>query len=212
MGLIQSQSQPKDRRPRDWIYAASFNKKDLPSLEEMARHIRETHDIAMIEDFNAKCEQRLSGEKAVLDNGIEIQQVTKSGDLVLTAGLRHCINIILGQTSALWTHFGFGGGSGPAPAITDIALNAETIATRVTLAWSEPVGMRLYFGGITGQSDGSMPVGFQETGVYNGSAAGAILLNRSQFIANAPVQQSTGFSVYSAPNFVSAVIEFCPVA
>ena len=90
MGLIS------DRRPRDWAYAVTFDRKDLPSLEEMARHMRETHDINMIEDFNLKCEQKLADQSAVLDNGIEIKTVTKTEDLVLNSGLQQCINLIIG--------------------------------------------------------------------------------------------------------------------
>jgi hypothetical protein len=209
MGLMTEQ----DRRPRDWTYLARFDKKDLPSLEEMARHIRETHDTTMIEDFNRKCEQKLKDESATLDNGLEIKTVTKTGDLVLNPGLDHCIKIILGQVSTRWTHFGFGATSGVGT-VTDTALYSETIATRVALAWAEPVGMRLLFGGISSQTSGLRPTVAAEIGVYNGSAAGAVLLNRSGF-ATAPQQQSALLalpSISTAPIVVSAVIEFCPVA
>jgi hypothetical protein len=209
MGLVQ------DRRPRDWTYAATFDKKDLPSLEEMARHIRETHDTDMIEDFNRKCEQRLAGEKATLNNGIEIETVTKTGDLVVNGGLQQCINIILGTSSARWSHFGMSQGNTPNPAITDTALQIEILAARVTLAWAESVGMRLLFGGISSQTESFSPLSIGEIGVYNGSAAGAILLNRSLFLANAANQQSALLStpqIYTAPVIVSTVIQFCPVA
>jgi hypothetical protein len=209
MGLIT------DRRPRDWAYKAVFSPKDLPSLEEMARHIRETHDTDMIQDFNLKCEQKLAGQTAVLDNGLEIKTVTKTGDLVVNSGLQQCINIILGTSSTRWSHFGMGVGN-TSLAITNTALVGETLATRVTLAWAEAVGMRLFFGGISSQTEGFTAVQILEMGVYNGSGAGAILLNRSTFLsANAtPQQQTTLFStpqIYSAPMMVSAVIEFCPV-
>ena len=69
MGLIQEQ----DRRPKDWGYKVAFDRKNIPSLQEMAQHIRETHDTDMIENFNAKCEQKLKLFPAELDNGIEIQ-------------------------------------------------------------------------------------------------------------------------------------------
>lgn len=208
----------KDSRPRDWAYKAVFSQKDLPSLQEMARHIRETHDVSMIEDFNLKCEQKLTvGQTAaavVLDNGIEIQAVTKTGDLVVNAGLQQCVNLIIGTSSTRWSHFGISTGSTPAPAVTNTALNAETVAHRLSLAWNEAVGMRMFFGAISNQTQGSTPSAVGEIGVYNGSAAGAVLLNRSLFLANAPdMDQTTAFSgVYSAPIIVSAVIEFCPVA
>jgi len=204
-----------DNRPRDWAYKAVFNQKDLPSLQEMARHIRETHDVGMIEDFNLKCEQKLSGKTAVLDNGIEIQSVTKSEDLVLNAGLQQCINLIIGTSSTRWSRFGMSTGANPPPAVTDTALNSEIVAHRISLAWNEAIGMKMFFGGISSQTQGSAPSTIGEIGVYNGSAAGAVLLNRSLFLANAPkmVFAGGGFAgIYSAPVVVSAVIEFCPVA
>lgn len=210
MGLIQE----GDRRPRDWAYAATFDKKDLPSLEEMARHIRETHDTDMIEDFNLKCEQKLTGQRTVLDNGLEIQSVTKTGDLVVNTGLQQCINIIIGTSSARWSHFGMSIGNTPAPAVTNTTLLVETLANRVSLAWAEPAGMRLLFGGISSQTENISVNSLGEAGVYNGSTAGAILLNRSLFAQNAANQQSAFISspaIYTAPIVVSAVIEFCPV-
>lgn len=208
MGLIQEQ----DSRPRDWAYAVTFKEKDLPSLEEMARHIRETHDTNMIEDFNAKCEQKLRGENASIE-GMEIESVTKTGDLVLNAGLQQCINIILGTSSTRWTYFGMATGTGAsAPAVTDTALQAETVAHRVSLAWGEPVGMKMFFGGISSQTYGSVPGAVGEIGVYNGSAGGAVLLNRSLFAFRRPSQDSNPFTVSSAPIMISAVIEFCPIA
>jgi hypothetical protein len=206
MGLIQ------DNRPRDWAYLAAFKEKDLPSLEKMAKHIRETHDINMIEDFNTKCEQKLTGKTAVLDNGIEIEAVTKTGDLVVNGGLDQCIRIIQGTSTARWTHFGMSQGNTPNPTVTDTALILEIIAARVVLAWNEAVGMRLYFGGISGQTDLSRPNVVGEIGVYNGSAVGATLLNRSLFLSNAATQQEPDFGdVTASPIIVSAVIEVCPV-
>lgn len=208
MGIIPTQ----DRRPADWTYMARFDKKDLPSLEEMARYIRETHDTKMIENFNLKCEQKLRGQSAILDNGLELKGVTKTGDLVLNGGLDHCIKIILGQVSTRWSHFGFGGSSSNV-AVSNTALQAEVLAARTSLAWAESVGMRLLFGAISSQTDSSKPSNAVEIGVYNGSAAGAILLNRSGFSNNSPTQNNPFFSdVASAPIVVSTVIEFCPVA
>jgi hypothetical protein len=208
----------KDSRPRDWAYKAVFSQKDLSSLQEMARRIRETHDVSIIEDFNLKCEQKLAvGQTSavVLDNGIEIQAVTKTGDLVVNAGLQQCINLIIGTSSTRWSHFGISIGSTPAPAVTNTALNAENVAYRLSLAWNEAVGMRMFFGAISRQTDDITPSLVGEMGVYNGSAAGAVLLNRSLFLSNAPKIDATGdgsSGVYAAPMVVSAVIEFCPVA
>ena len=206
MGLIQ------DRRPRDWAYMVRFDRKDLPSLEEMARHIRETHDTDMIEDFNLKCEQKLTGQRAVLDNGIEIQSVSKTEDLVVNSGLQNCINIILGTSVARWSRMGVSGGDGSVPAVTNTALAAETIAQRVLLAWAEPVGMRMYFGAISSQTQGSEPINVQEIGVYSGAFAGNELLNRSYFPGIGATTQYPGFTtVTTAPIILSVIIEFCPV-
>jgi len=207
----------KDSRPRDWAYKAVFKEKDLPSLQEMARHIRETHDIGMIEDFNLKCEQKLTGQTtAILDNGIEIQSVTKSEDLVVNVGLQQCINIILGTSSSRWSHFGVSQGNIPAPAVTDTALLLENTSNRIVLAWGESVGMRLYFGGITSQTSLASPDIIGEMGVYNGSAVGATLLNRTSWpttnynIASQMSPISDG--IFAAPMIASCVVEFCPVA
>lgn len=211
MGLINEQ---EDRRPRDWAYVARFDKKDLPSLQQMIKEIQETHNIDIIEDFNLKCDQRLASKTAALEyNGLEIQSVTKTEDLVLNPGLQQCINIIIQTSAARWTHFGMSTGGAAAPTVTDTALQVETIGHRVSLAWGEAVGMKMFFGGLSSQTLGSVPGSVGEIGVYNGSAAGATLLNRSLFSSlNRPVPGSTGSAVYSAPVIVSAVIEFCPVA
>ena len=219
MGLIST----ADRRPRDWAYKVAFDRKDLPSLEEMARHIRDTHDIAMIEDFNLKCEQKLSGEPVTLGNALEIKSVTKSDDLVVNTGLQHCINLILGTSSARFSHFGMSPGNVPAPAITDTTLyeSAAIILYRVPLAWVESIGMKIFFGGISSQTDSTppgavapfSPGSIGEIGVYNSGIAGAVLLNRSQFVADAITQNTVSFSLTQPdPLVVSCVIEFCPIA
>lgn len=216
MGLIneqeQEQTQEQDRRPRDWAYRVVFDRKDLPSLQDMAKHIRDTHDTDMIESFNARCEQKLLGETAVLDNGIELKAVTKSGDLVVNTGLQQCINLILGISSTRWSHFGMSVGS-TVPAITDTVLQTETVAYRVALAWAESVGMKLFFGGISSQSDdGTSPNAVDEIGVYNSASAGAVLLNRTAFRSDTLGQQNPSIStIKSAPIFVSSVIELCPI-
>ena len=106
------------------------------------------------------------------------------------------------------------GSGGSAPVVTNTALVSEVIAHRVFLAWAEPVGMRMFFGAISSQSGqgGFIPSSVGEIGVYNGSAAGAVLLNRSFFPPNAPTIQPTLSSANAAPIIVSAVIEFCPIA
>lgn len=214
MGLIQNQNQNQnqDRRPMDWAYKILFEPEDLPLLQEMAREIRETHNTAMIEDFNAKCEQKLRGQRTVLSNGLEIKTVTKTGDLVVNTGLNQCINIILGTSSTRWSHFGMSVGS-TVPAVTDTILQGDIPAYRVALAWAESVGMKLFFGGISSQSDdGTSPNAVDEIGVYNSGSAGATLLNRSAFRSDTLGQQNPSIStIKSAPLVISSVIELCPI-
>jgi hypothetical protein len=204
MGLVQ------DQRPRDWTYQVAFDKKDLPSLQEMARHIRETHDTDMIEDFNLKCEQKLTGanEPAVLDNGLEIKAVTKSNDLVVNGGLDHCIKIILGQVSTRWSHIGVGSGVVPAALITDTTVASESLSARINTAavgWREAVGMKLFFGGVLGEDYPLTSI--SNIGVYNGAASGDVLLNHTVFNNNllTRIQDHAVF-------IFSSVVEFCPVA
>jgi hypothetical protein len=73
--------------------------------------------------------------------------------------------------------------------------------------------MRICFGAISSQSSGTKPDSVAEIGVYNGSAAGAVLLNRSAFFTRVATQQNVGdvTGLATAPIIVSAVIEFCPV-
>jgi hypothetical protein len=217
MGIIQSQ----DSRPRDWAYKAVFSQKDLPSLQEMAKHIRETHDVSMIEDFNLKCEQKLAGGQtttAVLDNGIEIQSVTKTEDLVVNVGLQQCINIILGTNSNRWINFGLAKNSGTnPPQVTDTAFTALAggpwyIGMSV-FGWSEAKGMKMFFGTITPQAVSSSvnPDTVHEIGVTTGQPG--ILLNR-EFFFNNPLSRSLSADgqMYKQVFMFSCVIEFCPVA
>lgn len=212
MGLIQ------DRRPNDWAYMVRFDKKDLPSLEEMARHIRKTHDTDMIEDFNARCEQKLLGEPTQLDNGLEIQQVTKTEDLVVNVGLQQCINIILGTSTNRWVNFGIAKNSGTnPPLITNTALDGSVdgpgFLSIGVYGWSEAKGMKLFFGCI-GPQDLSTPFNanvIHEMGIAGNG--GTPLLNRELFFNNALSRSATpDGQMYKQVFMFSCVIEFCPVA
>jgi hypothetical protein len=214
MGLIPED----DRRPRDWGYKVAFDRKDLPSLEEMARHIRETHDTDMIEDFNLKCEQKLSGKSAVLDNGIEIEQVTKTEDLAVNVGLQQCVNLILGTNSNYWVNFGLTKNAGTSlPSVTDTNLQSSAggpwFLSLATYGWSEPKGMKMFFGTITPQDASSSfnANAIQEMGIAGN--AGTPLLNREVFFSN-PINRSLSADgqMYKQVFIFSCVIEFCPVA
>lgn len=214
MGLV------KDRRPRDWAYQVAFDRKDLPSLQDMVKHIQDTHDTDMIESFNAKCEQKLrgGGETTELINGVEIQQVTKTEDLVVNVGLQQCINIILGTSSSRWINFGLARNSGTnPPLVTDTAFDGSAggpwyIGMSV-FGWSEAKGMKLFFGTITPQDINSTvnPSTVHEMGVATGQPG--IILNRELFFNN-PVTRglSADGQMYKQVFMFSCVIEFCPVA
>lgn len=201
MGLTQEQ----DRRPRDWAYQVAFDRKDLPSLQEMVKHIQDTHDTDMIESFNARCEQKLNTGAAELDSGIEIQAVTKTEDLVVNAGLQQCVNIILGISSTRFRYIAIGGGGGTAATINDIGLVVESGSGRIdtlSLGWNEAVGMKLFFGGVFGEW--FVETNYSEYGVFN-NASGTTMLNRNCFNG---VTRGSRAAVY----ILSSVVEFCPVA
>lgn len=218
MGLTSENKQ--DRRPRDWAYRIAFDRKDLPSLQDMARHIRETHDTDMIEEINGRCEQVLRGTETVeLSNGLEIQQVTKTEDLVVNVGLQQCVNIILGTSTDRFTLIRLGGGTGgspPAIGNTNIDNTGGGPFSLVlsTYGWSEARGMKLFFGCVGPQdTSGSLGSGsIADMGVFSNS--GTTMLNRENFINN-PLSRSLvggAGSVYNAVFIFSCVIEFCPVA
>lgn len=215
MGLINEH----DRRPRDWAYRAAFDRKDLPSLQDMAKHIRETHDTDMIEEINTGCERKLGGERTELSNGLEIQQVTKTEDIVLNVGLQQCINIILGTSTARWTRFGFTRNSGASqPSVTQTALDVTGgggpwYVSLATYGWNEPKGMKLFFGTITPQ-DTTDP-NFKETTINEMGISNVnnVLLNREMFFNNAVSRTMTSDGEMFKQVFMfSCVIEFVPVA
>jgi hypothetical protein len=215
MGLIDVE---KDSRPRDWAYKTAFNRKDLPSLQAMVRHIRETHDTNMIEDFNLKCEQKLRTGRGELENGIIIEDVTKTEDLVVNVGLQQCINIILGTSSSRWINFGLAANSGTnPPLVTNTALDGSAggpwyIGMSV-FGWSEAKGMKLFFGTITPQ-DVNSPVNpgtVHEMGVATGQPG--TILNRELFFNNPLTRTlSADGQMYKQVFMFSCVIEFCPMA
>ena len=167
----------------------------------MIREINETHNTDIIEDLNNRLERRDSE----LGNGIKIQGVTKSEDLAANVGLQQCINLVLGTSSTRWRYMGYGTGT-TAATTADTALTAE-VSPRVDMTlfggWREAVGMKLFFGGILGESVG---LSVRETGVFN-NPSGATILNHNVF-ANNPLSRNAFQSVF----MFSSVIEFCPVA
>ena len=190
----------------------------------MMREIHETHNINIIEDFNAKCEQKLNGGKVQLDNDVEIHGVTKSDDLVVNVGLQHCINIALGTLSTRWQYMAWDVGTDPGttPAVTDTLLQTHTVSLPYNpidmsgiQGWREAAGMKLYFGAIRAQTEpgGGTFTNLGEIGVVQTNASsGIILLNRSKFVKNRVVNTTTpDLAMNAAVNIISVVVEFCPV-
>lgn len=216
---------------KDWSYIATFNHKDLPSLQEMIRQINETHNVQLLDDFNNKLEQKSKGENPSLEingNPIQIQSTRKSDDLVTNPGLQQCINLALGINSTKWRYMDFCKGTYADPAVTDIKLGAgaqtgdvdDPIDMSAPLkGWRESVGMKLYFGGIAGELiAGPSDTSITELGVFN--AINGTMLNRSKFTGN-PILRSDWMvqwgdfeqdNLTSSVAVLSAVVEFCPVA
>lgn len=196
--------------PRDWAYMASFKRKDLPSLYEMARQIQQTHNTDIIEDFNQKCEQQINGKNPELrigDKTIGFEQVVKSEDLVVLGGLDQCIRIIQGTSAVRWQYMVVGTGGNIAATTAQTALTTEGTPPRIDMSlqgWRESVGMKLFFGGVLGET-GSFLSGVDEIGVFN-SSAGTTMLNRIAFNPN-PLSRTFGANVF----ILSSVVEFCPV-
>lgn len=228
-------TQINDRRPRDWAYQISFNRKDLPLLIQMTKRIHQNHDMREVEAMHRKCESILAGRISdktfsINDQSITIQAVNKSVDLAVNVGMQQCINIILGTSTTRWRYMQFtdGIGAGNPVSVNDTQLEGidnypmlppfNPIDMSGLLGWREAVGMRLFFGGIrsqttqTGDVSGLGDVG--EIGVVTAnSQASAILLNRSKFVNNhIPNNWSEDLNVNRHVDILSCVIEFCPVA
>lgn len=212
----------QDQRPRDWAYMASFKENDLPSLQEMVKHIRETHDIDMIERFNDNCEQFLKGENTDFLTAQPIR-ISKTDDLVVNGGLQQCINLILGTSGARWSYIIVSRNNvNVPPSPVDTILNT-TFGGPHTLAlasygWLEAKGMKLFFG-VIGPQDNVNPPNplpnstINEMGVYNGPTMSDVMLNHETFFNNQLTRDITqDLEVYASIFLFSCVIEFCPMA
>jgi hypothetical protein len=192
---------------KDTTFACSFDKKDLPSLYQLAEHIRKTHNNDLIDDFNLKCQKKVDDHNPVLEIGnqkIEFKQVSKADDLIVTTGINQCLDQILGVSTTRWQYMGKGTSNGPT-IITQTALFSE-VSPRVdmTLAgWREYAGSTLRFAGIFGDSHPTISV--TECGVFTLSAGG-LMLNRNMFNQN-PISHVINVSAF----LISCIIEFVPV-
>jgi hypothetical protein len=191
---------------KDYAYVTLFDKKDLPTLYKLAEKIRATHDISLIDNYNRMCQQKVDDHNPILqvDNqNIEFLEVSKSDDLVVTAGLNQCIDIILGVSSTRWQYVAIGTGT------TAVSAGQTTLVTQTgaridmnTGGWREYAGVTLRFAGIFGEQHSNVDV--KECGIFTASSGG-IMLNRNMFSTNFPTTHAGKATV------ISSVIEFSPV-
>jgi hypothetical protein len=194
---------------KDYAFAALFDKKNLPSLYKLAEKVRATHDTSLIDNYIRMCQQKVDDHNPILQVGnqnIEFIQVSKADDLVVTAGLDRCIDIILGISSTRWQYMGKGTSTGT-PATSNSLLGAE-VTPRVDMniaGWREYDGMSLRFAGIFAETHATITV--NECGVFTGSAINTTpMLNRNGFSTNALTH-----TINTSAFVLSSVIEFVPV-
>lgn len=194
-------------RPKDICYAAQFDKKDLPSLYELAKRIRITHDQTLVDDFNLKCQKKVDDHNPILEIGnkkIEFEQISAADDLVVTAGIQRTLDLILGTSVIRWIAVKTGTGTTP-PAITDTTLAINNVGVNVlTQGWAEYASSSLRFAGIFGESNGTFTL--TEACVKDSIGSGGTILNRCVF-SNLPITHTINVQGF----VVSFVIEFVPV-
>jgi hypothetical protein len=192
---------------KDVCYASLFDKKDLPYIYRLAEEIRTTHNQDLVNEFNNKLENKWNDHNHYLQIGnrdIEIQQVAKADDLVVTVGINQCIDQILGASTTRWQYMARGTGT-TTPAAANTTLVTE-VASRVdmsTSGWREYAGSSLRFAGIHGESIATITV--NECGVFTAFTSGT-MLNRNVF-SNFPLTHTINIDGI----VLSAVVEFVPV-
>lgn len=193
---------------KDYAYASLFDKKDLPFLYKLARKVRLTHDQSLVDDYLLKCQQKVDDHNPILQVGnknIEFWQVSKSDDLVVTAGLDQCIRLIQATSTVRWQYMGYGSDQVVPPTTAQTALVLELLP-RIDMSlfgWREYAGMTLRFAGIFGES--RLTDIISEAGVFT-AATGGTILNRNMFSTN-KFTHTVNTSVF----VISSVIEFVPV-
>jgi len=191
---------------KDSCYASVFDKKDLPYVYRLAEEVRATHNQDLVTEFNNNLGKKWNDHNPIIEIGnkdIEIQQISKADDLVVTTGINQCIDQILG-TSVLRWQFIFSGSGTTAPSIGQTALVTGLFSVDMSLfGWREFAGTSLRFAAIFGESTTTHTV--NEAGVF-GPSPGFIMLNRNMF-SNNPITHTVNTAGY----LISCVIEFVPV-
>jgi len=197
-------------RPKDWAFGAEFDIDDYPTLLQMASIFRNSEDTKKIEEYYEKCQKRVNDHKPVLTIGnknIEFVQAVKSDDLATNPGLDQYIRLAMKTSSTRWSHIGYGsGGTTANPSVSDTVLNTEYGTGRIScfsvLGWARVAGMKIFFGGIIGETTVASPI--NEVGVFNASSAG-IMLNHNYF-NQVPLTRILGRSVF----ILSPVFQIAP--
>ena len=188
---------------KDTAYASLFDKKDLPYVYRLAEEVRATHNQDLVTEFNNTLEKKWNDHKPTIQIGnkdVELLQVSKADDLVLTVGINFLIDQILGTTVTRWLNLTSGIGT-TAPTIADIGLVSGLVSVDMSLSgWREYASSSLRFGAIFGESTASGTV--TECCVV----AGTTLLNRNMF-SNNPITHVANVTGY----VISSVVEFVPV-
>ena len=192
---------------KDITFASLFDKKDLPSLYQLAKRIRTSHKQDLVDDYNLKCQKKVDDHNPVLEIGnqkVEFEQVSKADDLIVTGGISQCLDQILGVSSVRWQYMGKGTSNSPTTTGNSQLIVEVTPRADMTLAgWREYAGSTLRFAGIFGDTHPTISV--TECGVFTLSAGG-IMLNRNMFNTN-----SIFHTINVSAFLISTVIEFVPV-
>src|SRR6185503_12777217 len=167
---------------KDICYASLFDKKDLPYVYRLAEEIRATHNQDLITEFNNTLDNKWNDHNHLLHVGnkdIEIQQVSKADDLVVTAGVNQCIDQILGSSTTRWQFMARGTGTTtPAAGNTTLVTESGSRIDMSSFGWREYASSSLRFAGIHGETIPTITI--NEFGVFTTSSAG-IMLNRNVF-------------------------------
>jgi hypothetical protein len=193
------------RGPKDTAYASLFAKEDIPSLLTMAEEVRATHNTSLVNEFNKKCQQKYDDHNPVLvlgNKNIEFLQVSKSDDLVVTAGTNQLIDQILGASTTRFQYM-IASDSTTAVTLADTTFPGSGTTTDMsTSGWREYASTTLFFCGIAGVSPSTFTI--KSTGIMTGAGSGT-LLNRNMF-SNFPLVHTVNVTGY----VISCILEFCP--
>jgi hypothetical protein len=190
---------------KDTAYASLFDKKDLPYIYRLAEEIRATHNQDLVNDFNNTLDKRWNDHNPILEIGnknIELLDVSKTDDLVVTLGLQRLCDQILGTSVNRWRFIQCGTGTTPAT-VSDVGFAGPIPIIDMTLSgWTEYAGTSLRFAAIGGES--LVTATITEAGVFDTGTSQ--ILNRCMF-SSFPITHTVNVNGF----VISFVIEFVPI-